>query len=368
MESLANLANWAKPVGSHLNLFLDNPNGLSDDTKAKYEVRESYTGKGVIISQKTFLNEIKHGVWTWRHNNEMLKSQKIYVNGDLHGTKIIWHKNGKIKHVSTNIKGHLHGEIVFWNENGACTHYYIYIRSKCVYQRVYLDNINNSSKPESYRYVENGDYEKSRKLLMINRLSRCKLWGSRLSQYQISTLGIFRENLWNIFPDKKDTRYILDVREKYNQNGSVISQESYLNTKKHGVWTSWYPSGYSKKKEIYTNGLLHGCQKMWHPNGVLESCFFYVSGKKHGKMRNWNSDGECTSFHIYIEGSLVYYRYYISNITDNTIDNICRTRLLSDIKKTKKGVYYQKGGTYGYKKSIQMLKKSSFNKIIQRMG
>lgn len=341
---------------THWYLFLDSPDGTYD-TKDKYEIREVYNGNGCLIVQKTFLNNKKHGVWTWRYFNGNYKKQVVYVKGNTHGKHITWHENGQVKRILTYVMNTIHGEVSEWDKNGNHTNYRICMNSKIIYELQYLkDNYDSRS------CIETGDYNKSMMRIKKSTFGKKNIWRCRINNNDPDNIvhkGIFKKNLWLNFPEMKSLNYHeFEIRESYTNNGdNTICIETYVDNKKHGVFTSWYSSGNPKKQERYHEGMLHGYQVMCHPNGVSDSLVPYVLGEKHGVVHQWDTEGKHRSTYIYIKNSLFYYRYYLYD-DDGTYDNLYNTIKHTNVRLTNRMNPYIEGGKYGYKKCKQILKES----------
>ena len=62
-------------------------------------------------------------------------------------------------------------------------------------------------------------------------------------------------------------------------------RENYLDGKRHGLWTKYYPSidnGYEMIKGYYIKGKMEGFWSRFDENGTLRETENYLSGNKNG--------------------------------------------------------------------------------------
>ena len=147
------------------------------------------------------------------------------------------------------------------------------------------------------------------------------------------------------------------VCSTFNEDGQVISVESYKDGKLHGNRISWYANGQLKRISPYSNGKridtsfsyhsngglnirgvqngitivlsesgdtlaitpmcdgkLCGISKGWYPDGLLKSITHYnSSGQKHGLSEEWREDGTRKDSIVYDNGDIIEVRRYFEN-------------------------------------------------------
>ncbi|EDY15970.1 conserved hypothetical protein [Chthoniobacter flavus Ellin428] len=81
-------------------------------------------------------------------------------------------------------------------------------------------------------------------------------------------------------------------KERYTDQGILVSREMFLHGEKHGVQREWYPNGQLKSEEPYRNGVRHGVFKTWSENGALIGQSSIVEGT--GKLEVYDVDGVFT--------------------------------------------------------------------------
>ena len=78
----------------------------------------------------------------------------------------------------------------------------------------------------------------------------------------------------------------------------------YVDGKKEGFWTEWYPNGQKKNEGPFINSLIHGHFNHWTADGRKEGEGSYRFGKYDGKWKFWNANGELLEF-AYKDGVLL---------------------------------------------------------------
>lgn len=98
---------------------------------------------------------------------------------------------------------------------------------------------------------------------------------------------------------KKDSvwRFYSDI------DGNLLSEESYLGDKRHGVVKNYYPEN-GKISEIinYESGIRNGDWLRFFDDGVLMSRGFYVNDLLHGAVQFFYPDGKLHIKGQYVEG------------------------------------------------------------------
>lgn len=80
--------------------------------------------------------------------------------------------------------------------------------------------------------------------------------------------------------------------KEFNKHAVLISEGSYLNNLKHGVWREYYDqTGSLMIEENYRHGIQHGRFSCFHPNGKLLSEGNYIDGKREGEFLVYDDEG-----------------------------------------------------------------------------
>ncbi len=69
--------------------------------------------------------------------------------------------------------------------------------------------------------------------------------------------------------------------------------------KRHGVWTSYLPSGRVQSRNVYEHGILEGITTVFHPNGVLYYSGMQRQGKPFGEWKFYDREGNMLKTAVY---------------------------------------------------------------------
>lgn len=127
--------------------------------------------------------------------------------------------------------------------------------------------------------------------------------------------------------------------QKYNINGNLIREETYVNDKKNGITKLYFDNGQLKAVAEYKNDKLNGPFKQYYQNGIIDSEGTYKDDKLAGLMKNYYENGSLKSEQNYQNDKLhgISKTYY----EDGSINEIIpyKNGKAEGIKK----VYYENG-------------------------
>jgi hypothetical protein len=78
---------------------------------------------------------------------------------------------------------------------------------------------------------------------------------------------------------------------EYYPGGAVWARGLYNEGVKDGEWTYWFPNGQIKSAGIYNRGLQTGYWQTWFPGGHVKSAGFAEAGRQTGEWAYWHPDG-----------------------------------------------------------------------------
>jgi antitoxin component YwqK of YwqJK toxin-antitoxin module len=82
------------------------------------------------------------------------------------------------------------------------------------------------------------------------------------------------------------------VREiHYHIDGAKAMEGPLLNNKREGLWQSWYEDGSLWSEGTYRNGKRHGRAVVFYPNGKTMLEGMYEEDKRVGLWRSYDEDG-----------------------------------------------------------------------------
>ncbi|MDP6908179.1 MAG: hypothetical protein QF371_01675, partial [Flavobacteriales bacterium] len=106
--------------------------------------------------------------------------------------------------------------------------------------------------------------------------------------------------------------YNSDGKYKGYKIGQLVEEGDYLNNKKTGIWTKYFPNGYKKHELTFANNIANGYAKMYYRSGHLQEEGIWKMNRWSGQYKyyyengnlkydwNYNSSGKR-------EGEQVYY-------------------------------------------------------------
>jgi antitoxin component YwqK of YwqJK toxin-antitoxin module len=75
-----------------------------------------------------------------------------------------------------------------------------------------------------------------------------------------------------------------------DESGGALAGE-FKDDRKHGLWTTWYPSGVVHSTTEYLQGRPHGLQIEWNEQGERVSERQWKNGRLHGEVLLFQVDG-----------------------------------------------------------------------------
>lgn len=90
----------------------------------------------------------------------------------------------------------------------------------------------------------------------------------------------------------------------YTTKGILQSEGYFINRKRVGKWTYFFPTKKKMSEEHYKDGELHGFVINYYPNGKITEKTAYMMGVKHGTSLQFTSDGDILEEVNYKEGKL----------------------------------------------------------------
>ena len=155
-----------------------------------------------------------------------------------------------------------------------------------------ISNILAKENVFSYSYSEKTlteDYKNTKALVVdIDLLSRL------LSDDQFTSVGL--PLIDGVFLDvslhefsilSEDHSLIIETA-----NGQKAQENSYINDKLEGVFTSWYENGLKQKVMNYIDNKLEGIFTSWYESGELKFEFNCKNGLRNGESHMWYENGQ----------------------------------------------------------------------------
>jgi antitoxin component YwqK of YwqJK toxin-antitoxin module len=95
--------------------------------------------------------------------------------------------------------------------------------------------------------------------------------------------GDQRQGLWKI--------YNRDGKFKGYNDGQLVEEGEYVNNKKNGVWTKYYPEGTKKHELTFVNNVANGYAKIYYRSGQLQEEGMWQQNKWSGQYKYYNENG-----------------------------------------------------------------------------
>ena len=73
--------------------------------------------------------------------------------------------------------------------------------------------------------------------------------------------------------------------------GELTEEGDYLDNKKIGIWTKYYPGGIKKHELTFTNNPPNGYAKFYYKDGLLQEEGMWKDNKRHGQGTYWKNVG-----------------------------------------------------------------------------
>lgn len=210
---------------------------------------------------QTYSNDLLNGP-TYRYSKGRRTEEATYLNGRLNGTLRRWDDNGNLGLEENYSSGQLNGESRYL-ENG------ILLRSGN-----YLNGAKNGLFTEHNRQGN---------LLRHTWYTRGREDSSH-SFHANGKIAIRKTAISGIT--------LTETYQEFDEAGQLMLEGNYLNTKKQGIWTAYYPNGKKKSETPYVRGAVTGVYRKWHANGKLLIEMQCQNGSTSAEPKIWNESGK----------------------------------------------------------------------------
>jgi antitoxin component YwqK of YwqJK toxin-antitoxin module/tetratricopeptide (TPR) repeat protein len=196
-----------------------------------------------------FRNDLRDGLHRFWYPNDSPESEETYLNDTLSGTFRNYHRNGKLSREGTyDEKGRLKGVVRNYSRQGLLS----------MVDSAYDGNVLQGTSTEYYS---------SGKLKEVVGFEK----GER---FWIKSFDSAGNMIWQAVREEG----LLHYRGFY-PDGRLMLEGDYRNSRKHGVWTTYSPSGTKTRMSTYADDQLAGIQEQYHKNGRLKERFVCDSNR-----------------------------------------------------------------------------------------
>jgi antitoxin component YwqK of YwqJK toxin-antitoxin module len=85
--------------------------------------------------------------------------------------------------------------------------------------------------------------------------------------------------------------YNEDGKYKGYENGQLVEEGEYVDNRKTGVWTKYYPNGNKKHELTFANNIANGYAKIYYRNGQLQEEGIWKMNRWFGQYKYYYPDG-----------------------------------------------------------------------------
>ncbi len=83
----------------------------------------------------------------------------------------------------------------------------------------------------------------------------------------------------------------IDGKFKGYEEGQLVEEGEYVNNKKNGVWTKYYPNGKKKQELTFVNNIANGYAKIYYKSGQVQEEGMWHQNKWSGHYKFYNENG-----------------------------------------------------------------------------
>lgn len=92
-----------------------------------------------------------------------------------------------------------------------------------------------------------------------------------------------KQGWWKIYNE--------DGKYKGYEANQLVEEGAYLNNKKTGVWTKYYPNGNKKHELTFANNIANGYAKIYYRSGQLQEEGIWKTNRWEGQYKYYHEDG-----------------------------------------------------------------------------
>ncbi|GAA0713595.1 hypothetical protein GCM10009430_05560 [Aquimarina litoralis] len=270
---------------------------------------KGYDPLGSLVTEGLY--DIKGGkVGEWKYYSEEYMTNKVpYEDNKVQGDNYNYYRSGKEESITPYKNDSIHGYYRRYHENGALAEHGWYQKNliygdwKSYYPDGTLKRENFYHKGKQHGtqkfYGVEGKLLSTSMYAYGNIVSEKKYHpdGSVLQEvtydptkesYTVSIKGYNGKT-------QSTTEYVYGVKNgkytKYNTDGKIVIEGSFLNDRPHDSWTWYYDSGEINRKGHYFHGEYDQTWTSYHENGTINEKFSYESGKLNGVYESYNEEG-----------------------------------------------------------------------------
>jgi antitoxin component YwqK of YwqJK toxin-antitoxin module len=285
-----------------------------------------------VYQVKDTVRNIRHGRYTSYFLNGSVESTGFYENNQPVGLWEFFYENGNLKMRGQLKNGTNAGYWEYFFENGG---------------KSMEGTMNGHVREESWTYYYEGGAVKETGAYRSGKRHGLWLWyfedgvrraeGDYTEDYAVVT-EYFHSGKVAGYGPKMGSRKVGHWRYYHEENGSLTSEGTYSEGKKHGEWLWYFPSGQVSCRGYYERGDPVGEWTYYHENGQISQRGQYINGEKDGYWVGFSSSGNKTVEIQYDQGSGLYKEYFPSG-------KLKVTGMIRHDKREGRWVFYREDGS-----------------------
>lgn len=256
-------------------------------------------GKEVEVTGH-FINDNRHGLFTYYDVNGKLSREINYSNGLMHGKSKGYFSNGKTDYEGEYYEGDKIGEWTYYNEDGSLyskLHFLngerngkaiYYVNGEVAYTKYYYDDVFYA-----YSYLDASGNEVEPILLKEGTGTMTAYYKNGKKAYELEyDHGLAQGKFTRWYPSGKIYKegtykddYLTGPFKVYTSNGTLLEDENYVDDLLEGSASYFYPNGKKKVSFSYIMGTKYGVCTYYAESGSIISQFLYYNGNAIKKIK-----------------------------------------------------------------------------------
>ncbi|WP_435412982.1 tetratricopeptide repeat protein [Psychroserpens mesophilus] len=289
----------------------------TSDSKFK---RITHYQNGNKETETDFVNQLKHGAYTFYNFNGNVGITGSYHNDEMTGEWTWYYDNGNVKSTANYRNGNLHGELKNYFESGQLEDVYSYeFGNQSGKSLSYHENGNLSITTEylnDQEHLRKEFYSPSGKLQLVRIYNYGTLIGytyldsngNEKEMIPITNETIKIEAFYDNGKPSRTFEYVNgDIQgdyKTYYYNGQLESLTIYDKGEVHDVNTTYFEDGKIRSKTHLTYGDNNGLKERFYPNGKLKESINFLNDERHGEAKFYDESGRLTKTEYYSNGTV----------------------------------------------------------------
>ncbi len=278
-------------------------------------IQKDYYPTGALKINSIYKSGKANGKAFNYNSKGVLVSEINYKNDELDGDEIYYYQGKRPSTILKNTEGKANGIFTSFYENGKVSKSGMLENGKGLGK--WEEYFNNGKISSVYHYNNKGEYIDSTLTFHPNGNVESKTFykkGKRVgSQYIYASKGwllaefIYKNDAlikYTYFTEKgKELDKGSNHVKNYNEYGMLVSEGSFVGSKREGKWVFYYKEGVKQASCLYNiNGELEGVYEAYFKSGALESRSYYSYDLLDGMYTEFYENGNLKVEGLYVNG------------------------------------------------------------------